>query len=89
MNIPAFVAGIKQTRKAILNGSAASVILAENADPDLTEPLQTMCLERGIPVQWISSMQLLGRSCGLSVGAAAVAVLTGENGFNRANGLLK
>lgn len=81
MNIPAFVAGIKQTRKAILKGSAASVLLAENADPDLTEPLQAMCLERGIPVKWISSMQVLGKSCNLSVGASAVAMLTKEPRF--------
>ncbi len=81
LNMPAFVAGVKQTRKAILKGSAANVLLAENADPDLTEPLQTLCQERGIPVQWISSMQVLGKSCSLSVGAAAAAVLREGNGF--------
>lgn len=81
MNIPAFVAGIKQTRKAILNGSAVSVLLAENADPDLTEPLLSLCQERGIPVQWISSMQVLGRSCSLSVGAAAAAMIREEQRF--------
>ena len=33
----ACVAGVKQTRKAIMNGIAGSVLLAENADPALTE----------------------------------------------------
>lgn len=71
---PAFVVGIKQTRKAILSGAAGSVLLAENADPDLTEPLQALCRERDIPVRWVPSMRELGRACHLSVGAAAAAV---------------
>ena len=40
---PAYVAGIKQTRKAILNQSAVQVLLADNADPALTEPLSQLC----------------------------------------------
>ena len=31
-----FVAGLKQTRKAVMNGAACRVLLAENADPSLT-----------------------------------------------------
>ena len=61
----ACVAGVKQTRKAILNGTAGSVLLAENADP-----------ERQVDVQWVPSMKELGRMCSLSVGAAAAAVLS-------------
>lgn len=69
-----FVAGLKQTRKAVLNGTACRVLLAQNADPGLTEPLWDLCQERRIPVRWVPSMQELGHACSLSVGAAAVAV---------------
>jgi len=72
----ACVAGVKQTRKAILNGTAGSVLLAENADPNLTGPLQALCRERQVDVQWVPSMKELGRMCSLSVGAAAAAVLS-------------
>jgi len=72
---PAYVAGIKQTRKAILNQSAVQVLLADNADPALTEPLSQLCQQRQIPVRWVSTMQVLGRALGLAVGAAAAAEL--------------
>lgn len=71
-----FVAGLKQTRKAVMNGTACRVLLAENADPGLTEPLQDLCRARAVPVRWVHTMQELGHACRLSVGAAAAAVCT-------------
>lgn len=70
------VAGGKQTRKAVLSGNARRVLLAENADPGLTEPLWELCRDRKVPVRWIATMQELGRLCRLSVGAAAAAICT-------------
>ena len=67
------VAGVKQTRKTIMNGIAGSVLLAENADPALTEPLAALAEAREIPVRWVPSMKELGHICKLSVGAAAAA----------------
>jgi large subunit ribosomal protein L7A len=67
------LAGTKQTRKAILNGLAEAVLLAEDADPAITEPLEELCRQRHITVHWISSMKELGSLCGLAVGAAAAA----------------
>lgn len=67
------LAGTKQTRKAILNGSAGTVLLAKDADPAITEPLEALCRQRHMSVQWIGSMKELGAMCGLAVGAAAAA----------------
>ena len=65
------LAGAKQTRKAILNGTAETVLLATDADPALTEPLERLCLEHRVRCTWISSMRELGELCHLKVGAAA------------------
>ena len=72
---PKFVVGSKQLRKALQNGRAQRVFLAENADPAITEPLARMCEEYSIPHTWVPSMADLGRACGIEVGAAAAATV--------------
>ena len=67
--------GAKQLKKAVKNGRAAYVFLADNADPAVTEPLALLCGEYHIPITWVASMADLGRACGIEVGAAAAAVL--------------
>ena len=69
------VVGVKQLRKALLNGHARCVFLAENADPQLTEPLACQCEEKKIPITWVPTMADLGRACGIEVGAAAAAAV--------------
>ena len=68
------LAGVRQTRKAILNGTAGTVLLARDADPALTGPLESLCREHLIQVRWIGSMKELGAMCALKVGAAAAAL---------------
>ena len=70
-----FVAGLRQVRKAVARGTAVQVLLAKNADPSLTEPLETLCREGRVPVQWVNTMQELGQICSLTVGAAAGAAV--------------
>ena len=60
------VVGLKQTRRAVTQGTARQVYLACDADPALTEPLLALCRE---------TMQQLGRVCGIAVAAAAVAIV--------------
>ena len=69
------VVGSKQLRKALQNGRARYVYLAENADPAITEPLEEMCGKMNIQIAWIPSMAELGKRCGIEVGAAAAAVI--------------
>ncbi len=69
------IVGAKQLRKALQNGRAQQVFLAENADPAITEPLAHMCEERSIPYTWVATMADLGRACGIEVGAAAAATV--------------
>lgn len=69
------VVGFKQTKKAVQTGRAKCVFLACDADPVVTEPLSALCAAAEIPVERDASMRELGQVCGISVGAAAVALL--------------
>ena len=69
------VVGIKQTKKAIAAGKAASVYLAKDADPKLTEPLRAMCQLADIAVVSEYTLSELGKACGIAVGTAACALL--------------
>ena len=67
--------GSRQVKKAILKGSAEKVYLALDAEKHVTRPLIELCQERNIEVQYVESMEKLGKACGIAVGSAAVALL--------------
>ena len=69
------VVGTKQLRKALENGRAKQVWLAENADPAITEPLEALCLRCNVSCVWVPSKEDLGKRCGIEVGAAAAAAV--------------
>ena len=69
------VVGAKQLKKALHNGRAQYVYLAENADPSVTEPIEDLCRQNHVQLYWVSSMKDLGKACGIDVGAAAAAVV--------------
>lgn len=69
------VVGAKQMKKALENGRATWVVLAQNADPAITEPLEQMCRQYHIPCAWVPSMLDLGKVCGIEVGTAAAAAV--------------
>lgn len=69
------VVGVKQTKRAINDGKAARVFLAEDADPRVTGPIAVLCGERSIPVERVAQMKELGSACGIAVGSAVAALL--------------
>lgn len=69
------VVGAKQLRKALEKGTAKFVCLAKNADPAITSPIEARCLEAGISIAWVCTMQELGSACGIECGAAAAAAV--------------
>lgn len=69
------VVGIKQTRKALENGSVSSVIIAKDADARVLRPIMEMCRTKNIKLNEVSTMSELGKACGIEVGAAAAAIL--------------
>ena len=69
------VVGSKQLRKALENGRAKRVYLAENADPAITEPIEALCQQNHVEYIWVPSKTDLGHACGIEVGAAAAAAI--------------
>ena len=69
------VVGSKQLRKALENGRAKFVYLAQNADPAITEPIVERCELNHVSYAWVRTMQELGSACGIEVGAAAAAAV--------------
>ena len=58
------VVGLKQTRRALVQGAAAHVYLACDADPRLTNPLRALCAEKAIPCDSSMTLRQLGTACG-------------------------
>jgi large subunit ribosomal protein L7A len=69
------VVGIKQLRKALGQDLIVTVFLALDADPMLLDPIRALCEEKGVPVVDVPTMQALGKSCGIAVGASAAGIL--------------
>ena len=69
------VVGTKQAKRALNDGWAKKLFLAADADPRVTEPLERLAKEKGVPVEEISAMKELGAACGIAVGSAAAALL--------------
>ncbi|ENH95861.1 ribosomal protein L7Ae [Gracilibacillus halophilus YIM-C55.5] len=68
------IIGTKQTVKAMKNGNAQEVILARDADEHVTAKVLHVANEYEIPYSYVNSMKRLGKTCGIEVGAAAVAI---------------
>ena len=69
------VSGVKQSRRAVRENLARAVYLARDADPALTDPIRSLCQEKGVPVIDRCTMRELGQAAGIQVGAAVAAVL--------------
>ncbi|MBQ7491396.1 MAG: ribosomal L7Ae/L30e/S12e/Gadd45 family protein [Clostridia bacterium] len=67
--------GLKQSQRAIREGRAQQVFLADDADGRIRQELEQLCVLAGIPVTPVASMEELGRACGIRVGAAVAVVL--------------
>ena len=69
------VVGTKQLKKALESGAATLVLLARNADPAITEPIEAMCRQKNVECVWVASKAELGHACGIEVGATAAAAV--------------
>ena len=72
------VVGVKQTKRALGDGSAKKVFLAADADPALQDVVRALCEEKQIPAVEVPSMKELGRACSIAVGAAVAAIVQAE-----------
>ena len=75
LDTKAKVVGIKQLRKALAEGRARKVFVAQDADPKLTGPILETCRETGVETESVATMAELGRACSIEVGAAVAGLL--------------
>lgn len=66
--------GLKQTLKSVEMNEADEVIVARDADPVMINKVLHICQEKQVLVSYVDSMMKLGRTCGIEVGAATVAL---------------
>lgn len=69
------VVGVKQTKKAVKDGLAQTVFVADDAEQRVIRPIIDLCGETNTTVIHVQSMRELGQACGIEVGASAAAVL--------------
>ncbi|MED4534540.1 50S ribosomal protein L7ae-like protein [Metabacillus fastidiosus] len=67
--------GAKQTVKALLNNEVREIVIAEDADIEITSIVIQTAEEKQVPITIVSSMKELGKISGIEVGAAAVAII--------------
>ena len=70
--------GRKQSQRAILEGKAEKVFLADDADDRIRQETQNLCMEHGVPMISVETMEQLGKACGIQVGAAVAALLRAQ-----------
>jgi large subunit ribosomal protein L7A len=73
-----FKVGAKQTAKMLEQQRAIQVYVARDADPQMKEKIVHLCERAGVPVKWTETMEDLGVTCGIDVGAAMAALVTEE-----------
>lgn len=69
------VIGKKQTLRALSRDEAQLVYISKDADLHVTKSITDVCSEKSIEVIYFDTMKELGASVGISVNAAAAAVL--------------
>lgn len=67
--------GASSTLRALQKGHLLEAIVAQDADKEVVMPLISACETAGVTVHYVESQSMLGRACGLAVGASAVGLL--------------
>ena len=67
--------GTKEVLRALKANEAASVFVASDIDTFLYQKVTRACAEAAVPVNKVESNKELGKTCGLTIGCAAAAVL--------------
>lgn len=68
------IIGMKQTLKAMHDGKASEVFVADDADRHLIQKVVALANQLDIPCHRVDSKKKLGAACGIDVGASTVAV---------------
>lgn len=67
--------GVKQSTKAVENGTAVNVLIARDSEQRVVRGIIELCEQNSIPVTYVDSMKQLGKACGIDVEAAVACIL--------------
>ncbi|NIK80154.1 large subunit ribosomal protein L7A [Paenibacillus castaneae] len=73
-----FKVGAKQTMKMLELQRAIEIYVARDADPQMKAKVVHLSERTGVPIKWIDSMEKLGETCGIDIGAAMAALVNDE-----------
>ncbi|MGC8487055.1 MAG: ribosomal L7Ae/L30e/S12e/Gadd45 family protein [Clostridia bacterium] len=74
------VVGAKQSLRELKMGRVTAVFVARDAETAVIAEVLRVAGERSLPIRYLDTMAMLGRACGIQVGAACAAVLTDSAG---------
>ncbi|KOF57594.1 MULTISPECIES: ribosomal L7Ae/L30e/S12e/Gadd45 family protein [Clostridium] len=69
------VVGVKQSIKAINEGTVKIVYLAKDADRELFENVEKLSKEHSLQIVYVDTMKELGKLCSIDVKASTAVVL--------------
>lgn len=70
------VVGTKQTKKALEDGEVSQLYIAKDADLNRIDNVIQLAKESQIPIEYVESMDLLGKACDIKVKTATAALIT-------------
>lgn len=62
--------GVKQSTRAVKEGSAVKAYVARDADQMILDEFTSLCAAKHVPVTYVPTMKQLGEQCNITVGAA-------------------
>jgi large subunit ribosomal protein L7A len=69
------IVGLKQTVKAVKNGTAKKVYVAEDADDFIKQSVLDACSDKNLQIIYVKNMKELGDACGIDIGASTAAIV--------------
>lgn len=69
------VAGFKQSKKSIEAGRAEFVYVARDADMHIVFPIERLCEEKGVKIEYVNNMKELAKASGIDVPTAVVTIV--------------
>lgn len=68
------IIGSRQLLRRLRAGAVSKVFVARDADPKRVSEILEEALARGIEIEWVESMRILGRACAISRETAAAGI---------------
>ena len=67
--------GLKQSLKAVENDTVEKVFIAKDAEERIVKSVIELVEEKRIDVEYVDTMKILGKACGINVGAAIACIV--------------